>query len=803
MNQESEIATLTFEEFQKEVLKDYQLACESRETSLMGRKEVLTGKAKFGIFGDGKELPQIALSKFFRNGDWRSGYYRDQTLMMALGNLKIEEFFAQLYAHTSLEFEPSSAGRQMNGHFATRSLDEAGNMKDLMKIKNSSSDISPTAAQTIRGLGLAFASKLFRNNESLHDLDSLSHKGDEVCFVTIGDASTSEGYFWEVLNAAGVLQVPLVLSVWDDGYGISVPKKYQTSRGSISLATAGFVDELESKGIDVYVAKGWDYVGMIETYQMAVEKTRTTHKPALVHIEECTQPQGHSTSGSHERYKSKDRLDWEKKYDGLVKFKEWILENALSTEENLTLMETQAKDKVLQCKQRAWERYQSEIAQEREETLASLQNVLNESSKKEEIQKVINQLSNSLDHFQKNPVQAIREVMRITLHEKLQSKKELKNLLKNLLDRNVDRYSSHLYSEDSHSALAVEMIPAEFDDSSATLNGYEILNHVFDDILLTNKKVVAFGEDVGHIGDVNQGFMNMQEKHGKLRVFDTGIREATIMGQALGLALRGLRPIAEIQYLDYLIYGLQVLTDDVSTMRYRTKSGQSAPVIVRTRGHRLEGIWHTGSPMGMILNAIKGMYLCVPRNMTQAAGMYHTLLKGDDPALVIECLNGYRLKEKLPNNYKEFTVPLGKVEILKEGHDVTIVTYGSCCRIAQAASDILQKLNVSVEIIDVQTLIPFDIDQDILKSLKKTNRILFFDEDVAGGATAYMMQQVIEAQGGYQYLDAAPKTLSAKDNRSAYGTDGDYFCKPSVDDLVDKVYTLMHEAEPSYYPALY
>lgn len=803
MNQESEIATLTFEEFQKEVLKDYQLACESRETSLMGRKEVLTGKAKFGIFGDGKELPQIALSKFFRNGDWRSGYYRDQTLMMALGNLKIEEFFAQLYAHTSLEYEPSSAGRQMNGHFATRTLDEAGNMKNVMEIKNSSSDISPTAAQTLRGLGLAFASKLFRKNEALHDLDRLSHRGDEVCFVTIGDASTSEGYFWETINAAGVLQVPMVISIWDDGYGISVPKKYQTTRSSISLATAGFVDEMENRGIDVYVAKAWDYVGMIETYQLAVEKTRSTHKPALVHIEECTQPQGHSTSGSHERYKSKERLEWEKKYDGIAQFKGWILDNALSDDQTLMQIETGAKEKVTQAKQKAWDNYQNEIAVERDEALAVLQNVYNESTLKDEIQKVINLLNNSLEHFQKNAVQAIREVLRTTLHENLSSKIELKDLLNRLMDRSIDRYSSHLYAENSKSALKVETVPAIIDETSPTLNGYEILNHVFDDILTSNKKVVAFGEDVGNIGDVNQGFMNMQEKHGKLRVFDTGIREATIMGQALGLALRGLRPIAEIQYLDYLIYGLQVLTDDVATMRYRTKSGQSAPVIIRTRGHRLEGIWHTGSPMGMILNAIKGMYLCVPRNMTQAAGMYHTLLKGDDPALVIECLNGYRLKEKLPANYKTFTVPLGKVEVIKEGQDISIVTYGSCCRIALAAADILKKLNVSIEIIDVQTLIPFDTNHDILKSLKKTNRILFFDEDVEGGATAYMMQQVIELQGGYQYLDTAPRTLTAKENRTAYGTDGDYFCKPNVDDFVEKVYGIMHEAEPGYYPSLY
>jgi len=799
-NNKKKITEITFEQFKKEVLHDYLIACESREMSILGRKEVLTGKAKFGIFGDGKEIAQIALAKQYQYGDWRAGYYRDQTMMIATGNLKHTAFFAQLYANTDINEEPTSAGRQMNGHFGTRSLDESGNWKDLMQIKNSSADISPTAGQMLRALGLAFASKLFRHNDSLHNYTTLSDKGNEICFATIGDASTSEGYFWEAINAAGVMQIPLIVSVWDDGYGISVPKKYQTTKQSISDATAGFASNDDHIGIDIYKVKAWDYPSLVETYQISATRCRELHKPVLVHVEECTQPLGHSTSGSHERYKSAERLQWEKDFDGLKKMKEWLLANAIATIEELDDIANTAKQTILDAKRHAWNAYQDVIEHERHK--ATL--LLHEYEKQApvlsgQIQAITNKLNNSIDHFHKDIVEALRHTLRISIHHNNDMRMNIKAYLRELNKINHDRYNSELYAENEKSALKVTVHNAVYSDASPLINGYEILNIAFDKILERDQRVVAFGEDVGKIGDVNQGFNGLQEKHGKLRVFDTGIREATIMGQALGLAMRGLRPIAEIQYLDYLLYGLQILSDDVATLRYRTKSGQSAPLIIRTRGHRLEGIWHTGSPMGMIINSIRGMYLCVPRNMTQAVGMYNTMLQSDDPAIIIECLNGYRLKERLPDNLEHFTVPLGIPEILQEGTDVTLVTYGSCCRIAQAAIPILFELNISVELIDVQTLLPFDIHHIIAKSVKKTNRIIFMDEDFEGGASAFMMQQAIQGQKLFSYLDVAPVTLFAKPHRSPYGSDGDYFSKPSTDDVIESVYLLMQQAEPGYY----
>ncbi len=794
--------TLSYNDFKLSLLKDYQLACESRETSLLGRKEVLTGKAKFGIFGDGKELPQIALAKVFNNGDWRAGYYRDQTLMMALDNLTIAQFFAQLYADTDVIAEPSSAGRQMNGHFATRSMDEKGNWKNLMQQKNSSSDISPTAAQMLRGLGLAFASKVFKKNTDLHLLDTLTNKGNEVCFTTIGDASTSEGYFWETLNAAAVMQVPLVASVWDDGFGISVPKNFQTSRESISDAASGFADDADGVGIDVYVVKAWDYAALIETYQTAVAKTRATHKPCLVHVEECTQPQGHSTSGSHERYKTKERLEWEREFDGLLQFKNWLLVNELASISELESIETNAKNKVNEEKKVAWQQYQNQIRFEREQVLYILEKYKLTSAFATEINALQHNISNALEHFHKNQIETLRSFFRITQNEIHHDKHEIKELYKQLQAKNENRYHSELTSENNPSSLEATGVSPAYNESSISVNGYELINQFFDIKLTEDPRIIAFGEDVGKIGDVNQGFMNLQEKHGAHRVMDMGIREATIMGQALGAAMRGLRPIAEIQYLDYLLYGLQLLSDDAATLRYRTKGGQIAPMIVRTRGHRLEGIWHTGSPMGMIVNALRGMHVCVPRNLTQAAGMYNLLLQSNDPALVIECLNGYRLKEMVPANLGTYTVALGKPDILQIGDDVTVITYGSCCRIAMQAVVLLSEKNISIEVIDVQTLLPFDLDKTCLQSIKKTNRVLFFDEDVEGGASAYMLQQVLEHQGAFAFLDAAPRTLTAAPHRTPFGSDGDYFSKPQVDDLFEAVYTLMHEAEPGYYKSL-
>ena len=779
---------LSFENFRNEVLKDYQYACESRETSLLGRKEVLTGKAKFGIFGDGKEIAQVAVAKFFKPGDFRSGYYRDQTLMFATGLATIEQFFAQLYADPDIEHDPFSAGRQMNAHFATKMVDVKGDWLNLAQLKNISSDIAPTAGQMPRALGLAFASKAFRNIKETQSLTNLSNNGNEVCFCTIGDASTSEGHFWETINAAGVLQVPLAVFVWDDGYGISVPKKYQTTKGSISEALKGLQKKEGTNGIDIYKLKGWDYAGMCEILEPAIQKIRDTHTPAIFHVEEITQPQGHSTSGSHERYKTADRLEWEKEWDGLKKMREWIIANVLANEDELSNIEKNALLLARESKQKAWAKYIEPIKQLVAKTVDLVKLV---ESVNPAIKKLTDELVTVREPMRRDVMKILATVIDIAGHD--ETVNAVKEFYAHLKKENANLYNSYLYNEGPKSALKVPVINPHYEENSAIVNGYEVLNKYFDELFKTNNKVVAFGEDLGHIGDVNQGFSGLQEKHGKDRIFDTGIRELTIMGQGIGLSLRGLRPIAEIQYLDYLLYGLQPLSDDVCTTHFRTAGQQSCPLIVRTRGHRLEGIWHSGSPMGMIINALRGMYVCVPRNMVQAAGMYNTLLQSNDPGLVIECLNGYRLKEKLPGNLMAYTVPLGVPEIVKEGSDVTIVTYGSTLRIVLEATETLEKMGISCEVADVQTLLPFDINHKIVESLKKTNRIVFIDEDVPGGAAAYMFNKVMEEQGGYKYLDVSPRTITGKAHRPSYGSDGDYFSKPNTEDVVAVINEMMNE----------
>ena len=776
---------LSFDTFRNEVLNDYRFACISREASLLGRKEVLTGKAKFGIFGDGAEVPQIAMAKFFKPGDFRSGYYRDQTFAFASGLATVQQFFAQLYADADVTHDPFSAGRQMNAHFATPFVNEAGDWLPLATTKNISSDIAPTGGQMPRALGLAFASKFFRNVKELKNETTLSNNGNEICFCTIGDASTSEGHFWETINAAGVLQVPLAVFVWDNGYGISVPKEYQTTKGSISEALAGFQIEDGTNGFDIYKLKGWDYAGMCEVLEPAIDKIRETHTPAIFHIEEITQPQGHSTSGSHERYKKTDRLAWEKEWDCIKQMRNWILENALAEEDEIKVIEDEAIVHVKQAKLAAWENYLGPIKKTVAETLVLLENTNDADAKKHAAD-----LGKLREPYKRDILKTLATVLYSLQAEKAA---EIKSFYNKLLQQGSKEYDSFLYNEGPKSALKVKVVAAQFEANSPTVNGYEILNKYFDQLFANNNKVAAFGEDLGFIGDVNQGFSGLQEKHGSDRIFDTGIRELTIMGQGIGMALRGLRPIAEIQYLDYLLYGLQPLSDDVATTHFRTAGQQSVPLIVRTRGHRLEGIWHSGSPMGMIINALRGMYVCVPRNMTQAVGMYNTLLQGNDPGLVIECLNGYRLKEKLPANLAHFTVPLGVCDVLKEGDDVTIVSYGSTLRIVQEAAEILTNMRISCEVIDVQTLLPFDLNHSIVASLKKTSRIIFIDEDVPGGAAAYMFNKVMEEQKGYKYLDVSPRTLTGKAHRPGYGSDGDYFSKPNVEDVVREVREMMEE----------
>jgi 2-oxoisovalerate dehydrogenase E1 component len=793
---------LSFNDFKAEVLNDYKLCIVSREASLFGRKEVLTGKAKFGIFGDGKEVAQIAMAKVFQNGDWRSGYYRDQTFMFAIGEASVEQFFSQLFADPNLEHDPFSAGRQMNAHFVTRSLDENGNWKNITQQKNSSADASPTASQMARAVGLAQASKIYRENPDISYADMFSDNGNEICFATIGDASTSEGLFWESVNAAGVLHIPLCFSVWDDGYGISVPKKYQTTKGSISELLKGFRTNDKGEGMDIYEVNGWDYVKLCETYQKAAERMRTTHIPALLHVKELTQPQGHSTSGSHERYKSKKRLEWEREYDCNLKFREWILETALATEDDLMQLEKEAKEFVIESKNNAWKKFIIPIKNQVQRTTAVFDEIANASSQSENVNQIKNELTGIREPQRRDVLSSIKKVLRTIRFENMEAKYDLLNLKKSLEAEAREKFNSHLHSESEYNALNIREVKPVYEEDAPLLNGYEILNRYFDYVLTEHKNVLAFGEDVGKIGDVNQGFAGLQVKHGEERVFDVGIREATIMGQAIGLALRGLRPIAEIQYLDYLIYGLQPLTDDLATLQYRTKGAQKAPLVIRTRGHRLEGIWHTGSPMSMILGSLRGIYICVPRNMTQAAGMYNTLLQSDEPGLIIECLNGYRLKEKLPANLGTYTVPFGQPEILQEGDDITLVTYGSCVRVAQEAMIELEKVGISVELLDVQTLLPFDLNHAIVESIQKTNRVLFLDEDVPGGAAAYMFQKVMEEQHAYYYLDSEAKTLTAQPHRSAYGSDGDYFSKPNADDVFDAVYSIMNEAEPERFPLI-
>lgn len=797
----TEKAAMTLEEFKTEVLIDYRIAYESRQASLVGRKEVLTGKAKFGIFGDGKEVAQLAMAKFFNTGDFRSGYYRDQTFMFAKGMSNIREFFAQLYADPDVNREPCSAGRSMNGHFGTRLLNEDGSWKSQTNSFNSSADISPTAGQMPRLLGLAYASKLYRENKELNSYTDFSVNGNEIAFGTIGNASTSEGGFWEVINAGGVLQVPMLLSIWDDEYGISVHAKYQTTKENLSSILSGFKTDEHGKGYELFTVKGWDYPALIKTYQKATKLCREFHTPVIIHVIEMTQPQGHSTSGSHERYKSKERLNWEAEYDCIAQMQKWIIETGIATKEEIETIEKEAQIFAKAEQKAAWNAYLKPIIEDRDKSVNALQNLATGSLKSSEIEELANSLKNMGELNRKDIFNAINTALRATISEKNNQRTELINLYNVFSEENKHRYNSNVYSESNLSALKISEIKPVYSDSSKTLDGREIVQACFDAAFNNDNRIVSFGEDVGKIGDVNQGFAGMQEKYGELRVTDTGIRELSIIGQAIGLAMRGLRPIAEIQYLDYLLYAIQIMSDDIATLQYRTMGGQKAPVIIRTRGHRLEGVWHSGSPMGMIINAVRGMHVLVPRNMTQASGFYNTLLKSDEPALVIECLNGYRLKEILPDNIGEFTLPLGVPEILREGSDLTLVTYGSSCRIAEDACNELEKMGISVELIDVQTLLPFDTNHMIVESVKKTNKVVFLDEDVPSGATSYMMQQIIENQEAYKYLDTEPISIASKEHRPAYGTDGDYFSKPNVDEVFNRIYDLMHNYNPEKYPS--
>ncbi|MEX1238311.1 MAG: thiamine pyrophosphate-dependent enzyme [Cyclobacteriaceae bacterium] len=788
----------------KEILSDYRLAVESREASLIGRKEVFMGKAKFGIFGDGKEVAQIAMAKIFRNGDFRAGYYRDQTFMFAINELTLQQYFAQLYAHTDVEADPASAGRLMNGHYATRMLDENGRLKNLADLKNSSADISPTAGQMPRLLGLAYASKLFRENQQLHSMTDLSRNGNEIAFGTIGNASTSEGMFLEAINAAGVLQVPMLTSVWDDGYGISVPQEYHTTKASISKALAGLQRTPTEKGFEIMTVKGWDYPALIEAYEKAERICREEHVPVLLHVEELTQPQGHSTSGSQERYKSKERLAWEAEFDCNKKMREWIINEVMVLPEEVESIEKEAKLSAKQARDRAWIAFMQEINKEQVFVAKTIQEAESQTAENTELEEVRDELNRTINPTRLDTMKAAKLALRLLRHHPdTPARLRLIEWIRQSEEANFDRYSSHLYSEGDESALKVPHVAPVYSEDTSIVDGREVLQMCFDAALQRDPRVLAFGEDVGRIGDVNQGFAGLQQKHGELRVTDTGIRECTIIGQGIGLAMRCLRPIAEIQYLDYFIYALATLSDDLATLRYRTKGGQRAPLIIRTRGHRLEGVWHAGSPMGMVLHSLRGIYVLVPRNMTQAAGFYNTMLRSDDPALIIECLNGYRLKEKLPENIGDFTVPLGVPEVLRQGDDFTLVTYGSMCRIALEAARALDDAGISCEVIDVQTLLPFDIHHAILDSVKKTNRVAFADEDVPGGATSFMMQEVLEVQNAYPYLDSKPITITGKPHRPAYASDGDYFSKPNAEEIFEQIYAAMHETDPQKYPALY
>ncbi|MCD8399751.1 transketolase [Tenacibaculum finnmarkense] len=817
MTQKTEIAStkqLSFEDFKNDVLNDYRIARLSRECSLLGRREVLTGKAKFGIFGDGKEVPQLAMAKAFKNGDFRSGYYRDQTFMMAINELTPQQFFAGLYGHNSIEVEPMSAGRQMGGHFATHSLDENGKWKNLTAQKNSSADISPTAGQMPRLLGLAQASKIYRNVKGLEHFTDFSDKGNEVAWGTIGNASTSEGLFFETINAAGVLQVPMVMNVWDDEYGISVHAKYQTTKESISEILKGFQKENDTNGYEIFVVNGWDYVQLIDIYNKAGKIAREQHIPVLIHVKELTQPQGHSTSGSHERYKSTERLQWEQEFDCISQMRKWILEFELkdengailkfvNSEEELMDIEKQAKKQVSKAKRDAWSAYTNEIKAEVAMAVSLLETVAEKSNNGSFITKYKNDLASVVEPIRKDILVATRKSLRYLKDEDFAEKKILQKFIKDAIDNAAVKFSSHLLSETTFSPEKIAAEAPKYAAEENLVDARLIMRDNFDAIFKKYPEALIFGEDAGYIGDVNQGLEGLQEKYGELRVSDTGIREATILGQGIGMAMRGLRPIAEIQYLDYLLYALQIMSDDLATLRYRTFGKQKAPLIIRTRGHRLEGIWHSGSPMGGIINNIRGIHVLVPRNMTKAAGFYNTLLQGDDPALVVECLNGYRLKEELPINLGDFKTPIGIVETIKEGTDMTVISYGSTLRIVEEAAKELAQVGIDIEIIDAQSLLPFDINHDTVKSVAKTNRLLVVDEDLPGGASAYLLQEIVENQNGYKHLDSKPQTLTAKAHRPAYGTDGDYFSKPSAEDIFEKIYAIMNEANPSKYKSLY
>lgn len=801
---------ISFDTFKEEILHDYYLARLSRETSLLGRREVLTGKAKFGIFGDGKELPQIAMAKVFKNGDFRSGYYRDQTFMMAIEQLTVEGFFAQLYAVTDENVEKASSGRQMTSHFATHSLNKDGSWKKLTEQKNSSADISPTAGQMPRLVGLAQASKYYRNHPEADESNNFSIQGNEIAFGTIGDASTSEGHFWESINAAGVLQIPMIISIWDDEYGISVGHNYQRTKKNLSEMLKGFQRTDNERGYEIITTYAHDYPHLVESYQKAERLAREEHIPVVIHVRECTQPQGHSTSGSHERYKSKERLDWENKMDNIESFRKWILDFEVSegdqvlniaTEEELSEIDKQTKKEAKAGQKSAWEVYTSQIDDLKNAAVPLLKNLAESSANKNEILEEINALSTKLSTYKRDVFHTVRKSLRLSINENTSARTALINWLNHAIAKQRENYSSHLYFETAEQLPAA--IAPELSEDSELVDGRVVLRDNFKEIFKNNPKVLVFGEDSGNIGDVNQGLEGLQQIYGESRVSDTGIREATILGQGIGLAMRGLRPIAEIQYLDYVLYCLQGMSDDLATVLYRTKGRQKAPVIVRTRGHRLEGIWHAGSPMGGILNLVRGMYVLVPRDLTKAAGFYNSLLKTDTPAIVVESLNGYRLKEKMPSNLGEFTTPIGEVEITKEGKDLTLLTYGSTWRIVDEAAKELESLGISAEVIDAQSLIPFDNSQRIKKSLEKTNRLVIIDEDVPGGASAYMLKNILEDMDGYRLLDSKPLTITANDHRTAYATDGDYFSKPSLDDIVEQVYNLMNESNPAKFPSIF
>jgi 2-oxoisovalerate dehydrogenase E1 component len=795
---------LSFEQFKKEILRDYRLACISREASLLGRREVLTGKAKFGIFGDGKELPNIAMSKVFRKGDFRSGYYRDQTFMMAIDSLSVREMFAALYAHANLEKEPSSGGRQMGGHFATRSLDKDGNWKNLMEQYNSSADISPTAGQMPRLLGLAQASKVYKSVEELKSWTKFSENGNEVAFGTIGNASTSEGLFWETMNAAGVMQVPMIMSVWDDDYGISVHAKDQTIKQNISEALKGFQRNEENKGFEIIVVKGWNYPALIEAYTKAEKVAREEHVPVLVHVTEITQPQGHSTSGSHERYKSEERLQWEKDHDGLVKMRQWMLSSNFEiSDEDLDNIEKEAKKFVREEKAQAWKDYISPIKQVQKDVFAMIKSIALKSEHKAELIELNKQLASITEPGFRDSISAARRTLRIVRDEDFALKKQLQDWVCKFNYDHQPNYSSHVWSETDKAAKKIKGVKPLYNDDSTEVDARIIIRDNFEMIFKNRPEVLTFGEDTGLIGDVNQGLEGLQAKFGETRIADTGIREATIVGQGIGMAMRGLRPIAEIQYLDYLMYALQIVSDDLATVHYRTMGGQKAPMIIRTRGHRLEGVWHAGSPLGKIINAVRGVNVLVPRNMTKAAGFYNTLLESDEPGIVIEPLNGYRLKEKMPSNLGEFRTPIGEVDVTIEGGDITLVSYGSTYHIVEEAARDLQKIGIYPEVIDIQSILPMDVNHRIAESVKKTNRLLVIDEDLPHGASAFILQRIVEEQKAYQYLDSIPKTLTSKEHRPAYASDGDYFSKPSSEDVFDAVYDIMHEVNPVKFPDIY